>query len=350
MGAYFFIESGPNQGKTIALPKGEEILIGNDPASCTLVIDDPSLAQKHLACRLVDDHLECLPAGEGLSILVNEEEEMGPFSLEDGDVLQLGDVVFSFSAEEEKIEEEPVPPEDFPQEDLPQEDKTPPAKDEETTEEEPSTEEKPTPQEEELPQEESPPEEEKPLEEAPPHEEPPQEEPPQEELPQEELFHQDTLYEEITAGAPEKDVLAEIDFDLKESGRWLLKVVAGPNHGAEFSMQEGETYTIGTDPAVCDIVFHDTSVSRQHAKITIESEKHLTIEDLESKNGSFIDGKKIEGTLPLEPSMLITTGTTSFVVYDREGEMHTIISPLLPSIVKMLQEEEEKSLLHLRVE
>ncbi len=35
-------------------------------------------------------------------------------------------------------------------------------------------------------------------------------------------------------------------------------------------------------------------------------------------------------------------GTTSFVLYDREGEMQTIISPLLPSIVKVLKDEENK--------
>ena len=35
-------------------------------------------------------------------------------------------------------------------------------------------------------------------------------------------------------------------------------------------------------------------------------------------------------------------GTTSFIIYDREGEMQTIISPLLPSIVKVLSEEPEK--------
>ncbi|ADI38956.1 type III secretion integral inner membrane ring protein [Waddlia chondrophila 2032/99] len=150
---------------------------------------------------------------------------------------------------------------------------------------------------------------------------------------------QDTIYEEESD--EDKGILAEIDFDLRESGRWLLKVIGGPNNGAEFSMQTGSSYMIGTDPTSCDVVFHDTSVSRQHAKITVSKNDALSIEDLKSRNGTLVDGNPLEGQQTFEPNTLVTLGTTSFVVYDREGEMQTIISPLLPSIVKVLQEEEE---------
>lgn len=132
----------------------------------------------------------------------------------------------------------------------------------------------------------------------------------------------------------------EINFDLLETGRWLLKVIGGPNNGAEFSMQPAASYIIGTDPNSCDIVFHDTSVSRQHAKMTISSEDDISIEDLKSRNGVLVDGQKIDGKHELTTNTIVTMGTTSFVVYDREGNMQTIISPLLPSIVKVLQKEE----------
>lgn len=134
--------------------------------------------------------------------------------------------------------------------------------------------------------------------------------------------------------------LAEINFGMVETGRWLLKVVGGPNNGAEFYMQSGQSYILGTDTNNCDIVFHDTSVSRQHAKITITPEETLIIEDLKSRNGVLINGIPLEGQGGLDPSSIVTLGTTSFAVYDREGDMQTIISPLLPSIVKVLQQEE----------
>ncbi len=146
---------------------------------------------------------------------------------------------------------------------------------------------------------------------------------------------EDVVFDENTPAG--KDALAEINFEIVDTGRWLLKVIGGPNNGAEFSMQSSNSYTIGTDPNTCDIVFHDTSVSRQHAKITITDEDILWIEDLKSRNGTLIDGEQLKNKTQLNPNTVISIGTTSFVVYDREGEMQTIISPLLPSIVKTLQ-------------
>ncbi len=133
------------------------------------------------------------------------------------------------------------------------------------------------------------------------------------------------------------------EFGFQDTGRWLLKVVSGPNNGAEFYMETGKSYVIGNDPHSCDIVLYDTSVSRQHAKLQVTPEDTLLIEDLKSRNGVVIQGAPIEGIYTLSPSVMVTLGTTVFVVYDREGEMHTIISPLLPSIVKGLQEEKKEA-------
>ncbi len=147
----------------------------------------------------------------------------------------------------------------------------------------------------------------------------------------------DTIFAEEDS---DKATLAEINFDLVDAGRWLLKVIAGPNNGAEFSMHSDSTYVIGTDPSSCDIVFHDTSVSRQHARITIAADDEMSIEDLKSRNQTLIDGESVKSKKKLAPNAVISIGTTSFTVYDREGEMQTIISPLLPAIVKVLQKEE----------
>lgn len=140
----------------------------------------------------------------------------------------------------------------------------------------------------------------------------------------------------------DKAVLAEINFDLVDAGRWLLKVIAGPNNGAEFSMHSASSYVIGTDPTSCDIVFHDNSVSRQHARVTLASDDGMSIEDLKSRNQTLVDGEAIKTKTKLLPNAVVTIGTTSFTIYDREGEMQTIISPLMPAIVKVLQKEEPK--------
>lgn len=163
---------------------------------------------------------------------------------------------------------------------------------------------------------------------------------PKETEPQELESKEDTLFDENAPAG--KDALAEINFEMVETGRWLLKVIGGPNNGAEFSMQAGNSYVIGTDPNSCDIVFHDTSVSRQHARLSVSPDEQIYIEDLNSRNGTLVDGEPLKTKKLLSPNIVVTLGTTSFIVYDREGEMQTIISPLLPSIVKVLQKEENK--------
>jgi type III secretion system YscD/HrpQ family protein len=143
----------------------------------------------------------------------------------------------------------------------------------------------------------------------------------------------DTLFDEEAEGPKEADPkpdLAHVDFDLLDTtGRWFLKVLSGPNTGAEFSMQSGTSYLVGTDAASCDIVFQDLSVSRQHARISIDAQDHVAIEDLNSRNGTFVDGEKLAGRKPVTTNALVSMGTTTFMLVDREGERATIVSPVI---------------------
>jgi type III secretion system YscD/HrpQ family protein len=151
---------------------------------------------------------------------------------------------------------------------------------------------------------------------------------------------EDTIFDDEEG---DKHSLAKINFDLVDTGRWLLKVIAGPNNGAEFSMHADVSYVVGTDPSSCDIVFHDTSVSRQHGRITIDKRDEIYIEDLKSRNGTTVDGETVVAKRKLTSNSIIVMGTTTFTIYDRDGEMQTVISPLLPAIVKVLQKEDEPS-------
>lgn len=146
----------------------------------------------------------------------------------------------------------------------------------------------------------------------------------------------DTLYE---SPYPE-DVEQEEMVDLTPTGRWLLKVVAGPNTGAELALQSEQTYLIGTDPNVCDIVFQDLSVSRQHARLRVGADDSLQIEDLHSRNGVLIDERLIEEPSPLGANSLVTLGTTKLVIIDREEAQETLITAPPPPAVEEEVEEE----------
>ncbi|NGX42772.1 MAG: hypothetical protein K940chlam7_01059 [Chlamydiae bacterium] len=306
MAAKFIAEEGELKGLTLSMEEGEQWVIGRDPDVCQLLIEDSSTSRKHLICRTSPEGIILENLSDTNPVLVNDTEVTEPLLLKNGDAVKIGNGMFRFYTEEAPQEVEELEAEEVPES--------------EEVEEEPVVE-----------------AEEEAVEEEEPHVETPEEEL---EIFSEEEPEHETIYEEVSE--EDKGILAEIDFDLKETGRWLLKVIGGPNNGAEFTMQTGNSYVIGTDPTSCDVVFHDTSVSRQHARITISETDTLTIEDLKSRNGTLIDGETVEGRIPLESNALVTMGTTSFLVFDREGDMQTIISPLLPSIVKVLQSEEEK--------
>ena len=110
------------------------------------------------------------------------------------------------------------------------------------------------------------------------------------------------------------------------TARFCIKVIAGPNTGAEFGLEEG-SFIIGKDPDSCDIALQDLSVSRQHAKISTDSTGRITIEDLKSRNSTLVNGKTIEKATEITPQDVVILGTTSFLVIDREMSRETIFSP-----------------------
>lgn len=291
MVARLVAEEGDLKGLVFDLEDREEWVIGRDPDESQIVVEDPLVSRRHLIAHKTPEGIVVENLSTTNPVQVNDETIDEPRLLRHGDTLRIGSEVFRFYADsvahvlEDEIDHAPSPP---AQESQPVD----------------------------------------------------QSDPAEHNLVEENEERHDTIFPE--EGEEDRASLAEIDFGIEELGRWLLKVISGPNNGAEFYMKPSHSYIIGTDPHTCDIVFHDTSVSRQHARINVSSEEALTIEDLKSRNGVLIGGQPLEGKQELTPSLIVTLGTTSFVVYDREGEMQTIISPLLPSIVKVLQQDEVK--------
>lgn len=148
-----------------------------------------------------------------------------------------------------------------------------------------------------------------------------------------EPFSEETIFKEEEASE-----IPEVHFAI-ESSRFIFKVVAGPNTGAELALEEGRDYMIGTDTASCDIVFHDLSVSRNHAKLRLSRDGTILIEDLDSRNGVIIDRERIVGKKVITPNTLVTIGTSVFLVIDKEAPLETIAAPVLEE-----PEEEEEIL------
>jgi DNA-binding winged helix-turn-helix (wHTH) protein len=80
--------------------------------------------------------------------------------------------------------------------------------------------------------------------------------------------------------------------------------------GESVHLREGEN-VIGRD-ATCGVVIDDATVSRQHARITIR-DGSASVEDLASKNGTFVDGVRLGPPATLRDRQTITFGEVNCV-------------------------------------
>ena len=94
--------------------------------------------------------------------------------------------------------------------------------------------------------------------------------------------------------------------EIKKKGQYQLKTA----NGNVFTIASGET-TIGREG---NIAFPDDKfISRAHAKIVLTNNT-LTIKDLNSQNGTFINGKKIHKSQDITLGDKIKCGNTNFTV------------------------------------
>jgi type III secretion system YscD/HrpQ family protein len=153
------------------------------------------------------------------------------------------------------------------------------------------------------------------------------------EIQNEEIKEDKTIYETIFEDK-EKEALS---FPSIEEATFILKVISGPNSGAEFGMDKSKSYILGKDPESCDIAFNDLSISKQHAKIDIDDVGNFSIEDLGSKNGTFVNGLPIKEKTVLSMQDFVNVGTTSFLIVDQKSSQETIYTPA--PVVEIKEEE-----------
>ncbi len=97
----------------------------------------------------------------------------------------------------------------------------------------------------------------------------------------------------------------------------MLKILLKFNDKLLKTIETGKTeLSIGRNPG-SDIVIDNLGVSDRHARI-VEQEGKYSIEDLDSTNGTFVDGKKIANAV-LEKNSEILIGKHTLVI----EEAHT---------------------------
>jgi hypothetical protein len=83
------------------------------------------------------------------------------------------------------------------------------------------------------------------------------------------------------------------------------------HNGTRYTLREGETL-LGRGPE-CTLFVDDTSVSRQHALFRRVG-SNVTVSDLGSSNGTYVNDKLVDGTQVVELGDVVTVGDCSFAL------------------------------------
>ncbi|HET6583449.1 MAG TPA: response regulator, partial [Nannocystaceae bacterium] len=103
------------------------------------------------------------------------------------------------------------------------------------------------------------------------------------------------------------------DGDAPQQPPAQLVVLVGPDAGRRYPV--AEELLIGRDAEV-GLAVHDDGVSRRHSRILRSEAGDFTIEDLGSRNGTYLNGKRITAS-PLRPGDKIAIGTGTILLFTR---------------------------------
>lgn len=107
--------------------------------------------------------------------------------------------------------------------------------------------------------------------------------------------------------------------EAKSEPRYALRFISGKYQGGEYPLAEGQEIVIGRSSEL-DMVLVEEMVSRKHARIAL-SEGVISIEDMGSTNGTFVNGEKVQqGTLREGDRVLIGTNILKVVAAPQDAE------------------------------
>lgn len=114
----------------------------------------------------------------------------------------------------------------------------------------------------------------------------------------------------VTMIEAERVPLGAVEIDVLTRPRYLLRVTKGLPSGGLYRV-EGELH-VGRDSAA-HIALADPSVSRRHATIALVDGVPM-VRDLDSRNGTFVNGERVRKSRALRIGDLVTFGSTELRV------------------------------------
>jgi len=93
----------------------------------------------------------------------------------------------------------------------------------------------------------------------------------------------------------------------------MLIAQSGPLAGQRWALT-GDSLLIGRD-IECDVIIPERQVSRQHARLRRAAQGGFEVEDLNSKNGTYINGQQLHGSQQLVDGDIIQIALAAKLVY-----------------------------------
>ena len=103
---------------------------------------------------------------------------------------------------------------------------------------------------------------------------------------------------------------------MRTRARIRLEHLSGPDDGKIVAFA-GPTIVLGRYPTQDLVLAHDPTVSGRHARLTCQGDT-LYIEDLGSKQGTFVSGRRIEARVELAPGAVFRIGHSWFAAPEQE--------------------------------
>ena len=89
-----------------------------------------------------------------------------------------------------------------------------------------------------------------------------------------------------------------------------LVITSGPKEGLEISLSGEEQFTIGRS-AESSLVIRDDFTSTHHARLMLWNDQWM-VQDLDSTNGTLLDGKRVSIPTPIPLNTPVQIGNTTF--------------------------------------
>src|SRR4051812_20991260 len=108
----------------------------------------------------------------------------------------------------------------------------------------------------------------------------------------------------------------------------------GPDKGRKYELPDHEPQLIGRSSEALPLT--DNTVSRRHAELTPDDPPGAWwIRDLQSQNGTYVNGVRITERTRLKPGDQVRTGATLFVFGRAEpGEEKDVVKLLSPDLIE----------------